>query len=635
MKSLLPSSRLPRWALLAAALCPGISLPAAAEDATATPPQESRADIGREVADALGSHWAFARPVRHAAPAERAVGDDGTWQASAIDRLVAGKILAAGLHPSPEAQPRTLVRRLWFDLTGLPPPADEADAYANDPGEERYGALVDRLLASREHAEHWARKWLDLARYADTMGYALDNQDNRYPFAWTYRDWVIGALERDLPYDRFVTLQLAADLVAPPVPRTELAALGFLAVGRSFLGNKHDIIDDRIDLVTRGLMGLTIACARCHDHKYEPVGTTDYYALHGIFSSCRVPDELPVIGEPAPAAAAEAFAAKRRLLEQAVADHEAAVHARATREAFEHAADYFFETARPTPRGADGRPPRLADGYEMEQLILDRLARQLAGRKPEHPVLGPWNALRGVSDGEFPAAVEAVIGSWRKADWINGIVRAAFESARPQSLRDLSNLYAQLAMRVAPESAGGPQPAGDEPADLDALRRIFGREGTPFVAPRADAMRLATRAEQTEHRKRTRAITAHDAEAPGGPPRAMVLVDDGKPVDSPVFLRGNPAAPGDRVGRRLPLLLGGTPVARESSGRLDLAAAIVSAANPLTARMIVNWAWLHHFGAPLVDPPDDFGLHGEPPSNQELLDDLAVRVHRAAVRAGG
>ena len=146
------------------------------------------------------------------------------------------------------------------------------------------------------------------------MGYAFDGQASGYPFAWTYRYWVVRALHDDLPYDRFVTLQLAADLVEPPVPPADLAALGFLTVGRTFLGNTHDIIDDRIDLVTRGLLGLTVACARCHDHKYEPVTAADYYALHGIFDSSELPEDLPVIGVPPPGPEAEAFAQKQHTL---------------------------------------------------------------------------------------------------------------------------------------------------------------------------------------------------------------------------------------------------------------------------------------------------------------------------------
>ncbi|MFM8703391.1 MAG: DUF1549 domain-containing protein, partial [Planctomycetia bacterium] len=399
-----------------------------------------------------------------------------------------------------------------------------------------YHAAVERLLASREHAEHWARKWLDLARYADTMGYVLDNADRRYPFAWTYRDWVVEALSRDLPYDQFVTLQLAADQIEPPVPRGDLAALGFLTVGRTFLGNTHDIIDDRIDLVTRGLMGLTVACGRCHDHKYEPISTADYYALHGIFSSCKMPEDLPVIGDPPPGPESEAFATKLATLEAAVPAHETAVHARAVREAVAHAADYFFEVARPSPRAADSRPPRLADGYELEQLLLDRLTRLLAKAEPGHPILGAWAVARGKTDAEISAAVEALLASGQRSPApaesdpdpaiMNPLVREELVSVKPTTLRQLAETYARLVARVAPQAAGGPAIEPEEPAALAAVRTLFGVEGSPLVVLSSEAMRVATRAEETELRKRKKAITTHLADAPGSPPRAMVLRDD-------------------------------------------------------------------------------------------------------------
>jgi cytochrome c553 len=623
-------------------------------DGDATQPAPA-ASMEERLATSLKSHWAFTPPARHPAPDLPAAFEPSlrdAWSVSPIDRFIAAKLSDADLTPSPQAVPRDLIRRLYYDLSGLPPSADEADAFCaaavGGPAatDAAFRATVDRLLASREHAEHWARKWLDLARYADTMGYAFDNQDPRYPFAWTYRDWVVDALERDLPYDQFVTLQLAADRIEPAVPRSDLAALGFLTVGRTFLGNNHDIIDDRIDLVTRGLMGLTVACGRCHDHKYEPVSTADYYALHGIFASSRIPEELPAIGDPPPGPVAEAFAAKLKQLEAAITTHEKAVHARATRDAVAHAADYFSEVARPTPRAGDNRPPKLADGYELEQLLLDRLKRLLDKAEPKHPILGVWAAARGKPDAEIGPAVDAVVASWlkdlglkdiglkdlggqapepRDPKVVNQIVFQELVSTKPTTLRQLAEMYARLVARVAPESAGGPAAEPKEPAELAALRTLLGVEGSPLVVPRAEAMRVATSAEQRELRKRKKDVTVHMAGSAGGPPRAMAILDADHPVDSHVFLRGNAGRPGEKVERRLPKLLGGTAVARDSSGRLDLARAIISPTNPLSARMIVNWAWAHHMGRGLVDTPSDLGLRGEPPSHPQLLDDLARR----------
>jgi hypothetical protein len=631
--------------------------PGGDDDATHPAPT---ATMDERLATSLKNHWAFTPPTRHPAPELPSSFDPSlrdAWSAGTIDRFIGAKLSDANLMPSPEAAPRDLIRRLYYDLTGLPPSADDADAFctaaAGGPAvaDTAFRATVDRLLASREHAEHWARKWLDLARYADTMGYAFDNQDHRYPFAWTYRDWVVDALHRDLPYDQFVTLQLAADRIEPAVPRSDLAALGFLTVGRTFLGNTHDIIDDRIDLVTRGLMGLTVACSRCHDHKYEPVSAADYYALHGIFASSKTPEELPVIGAPPPGPEAEAFAAKLEGLEAAVTAHETAVHTRAVREAVAHAADYFSEVARPSPRAADNRPPKLADGYELEQLLLDRLKRLLDKAEPAHPILGVWAAAHGKPDTEIGPTLDALAATGSKPSGskpsgskpseqkaagqqpseprdpnvVNPLVFQELVSTKPTTLRQLAEMYARLAARVAPEAAGGPAVKPEGPAELVALRTLLGVEGSPLVVPRAEAMRVATRSEQTELRKRKKDITTHMADAAGGPPRAMVILDADRPVDSHVFLRGNPGRPGEKVSRRLPKLLGGEAVARDSSGRLDLARAIVSPDNPLSARMIVNWAWTHHMGRGLVDTPSDLGLRGEPPSHPQLLDDLTRR----------
>ena len=529
----------------------------------------AQSTIEARIAEALSLHWAFKPAERHtplALPAafvsiaeQRSSAAAATIAApnpSRIDQFIVGQLVAKGLNPSPAS------------------------------------------------------------RYADTMGYAFDNQDSRYPFAWTYRDWVVRALAHDLPYDQFITLQLAADRMQPPVPREDLAALGFLTVGRTFLGNTHDIIDDRIDLVTRGLMGLTVACARCHDHKYEPVSTADYYALHGIFASSQIPEELPIIGAAAVASAAEVFVAEHQLLEAAVAEHTGAVYARAVREAIAHAADYFYETARPTPRTNDNRPPRLADGYELEQLLLDRLVRLFAKNDSDHPILGAWQAVHDKTDDQIADHLKTL-------HITNQLVREEIASAQPTTLKAVAECYARVVMQVAPLAADTSPAVVDSP-DRAAVRDLLGREGTPLIVLKSEAMRVASREEQTERRKRLQAITRHQVESPGGPPRAMALIDT-TPVDSPILLRGNPAKPSAVVPRRLPSLLGGAAVASDSSGRLELAAAIVAPHNPLTARVIVNWVWLHHMGRGFVDTPGDLGLRGESPIHQELFDDLTRR----------
>jgi len=222
-------------------------------------------------------HWAFVAPQRPAVPAVR----NEAAARGEIDRLVLAHLDAAKLAPSPPAPPRTLLRRLYYDLTGLPPANAELDEFEADPSEARYAAAVDRLLASPRFGERWARHWLDVARYADTKGYVFQ-EDRNYATAYKYRDWVIESFNSDRPFDRFVVAQLAGEQLNDP---SCAPASGFLTLGRRFLNNQEDIINDRIDVVTRGLMGLTVACARCHDHKYDPISAADYYAMYGVFAS--------------------------------------------------------------------------------------------------------------------------------------------------------------------------------------------------------------------------------------------------------------------------------------------------------------------------------------------------------------
>ena len=579
------------------------------------------------LARALREHWAFRPPERHEPPASR-------WSAGRIDRFIAAGLAEAGLEPAADAVPRVLVRRLWFDLTGLPPPAAEVEQFVAAPTDAAYQALVDRLLSSPEAAEHWARKWLDIARYADSPGYIGDQVlKPKYPFAWTYRDWVVASLAADRPFDRFITLQLAADHCLQagtpsfPVDRADLAALGFLTVGRAL--REHDRIDDAIDVVTRGLMGLTVTCARCHDHKYEPIGADDYYGLHGVFASSTPAAELPIIGAPDPGPTGDAFMARHATLSAAVTRHLESVRERVAREALAHAADYLQEHAVPRPPSADGRLPRLADGYEFQGLIVDRLRRLLVEAAADDPVLGAWKAaVHPGAASDLAPRLEAWLhdqAATEESRRANPLVIEAISGERPRTIRELATLYARLALRVAPTWAGGQAAGADEPAPVAALRQVLGEPGTPFVPRLEDAERVLRQTERNQLTKARAAVAAHEADAAGGPPRAMAVVDKETLTDSPVFLRGDPGRRGPTVERRLPRLLGGTPLPRTSSGRLELARAIVAADNPLTPRVLVNWVWTHHFGRGLVDTPGDFGLRGDPPTNALLLDDLARR----------
>ena len=234
------------------------------------------------------SFWAF-RPIGDPAPPQVRRVD---WPSTDLDRFVLARLEASGLTPNPRASRRTLIRRATFDLLGLPPTPDEVDAFVNDVSPNAFDKIVDRLLASPHYGERWGRHWLDVARYADSNGGGFDYV---YPTAYQYRDYVVAAMNRDLPYDQFLTEQLAGDLLPAGQDTAayfeRLKATGFLTLAPKGLGMQDkfqmelDVVDDQLDVLGRTVMGLTLACARCHDHKFDPIPTQDYYSLAGIFKS--------------------------------------------------------------------------------------------------------------------------------------------------------------------------------------------------------------------------------------------------------------------------------------------------------------------------------------------------------------
>jgi hypothetical protein len=240
-------------------------------------------------------HWAWAPLRKPAVPEVK----DSAWAKTPVDNFILAKLAEKDLTPNPMAEKPTLIRRATFDLIGLPPTPEDVENFVKDESPDAFAKVVDRLLASPQYGERWGRHWLDVARYSDTKGQIKrQREDANYPFAWTYRDYVIRSFNEDKPYNVFIIEQLAADkLPATARNPANLAALGFLTVGERFMGMQNDIINDRIDVVTKGFLGLTVTCARCHDHKFDPIPTKDYYALHGIFASCVEPENEPVISK--------------------------------------------------------------------------------------------------------------------------------------------------------------------------------------------------------------------------------------------------------------------------------------------------------------------------------------------------
>ena len=252
---------------------------------------------GKTYAGAGKAHWAFQPVTKPEVPSVA----DHSWCQSPIDNFVLAHLESLHLHPNPAADKRTLLRRVTFDLIGLPPTESEIQAFIADESPGAYARVVDRLLASPHYGERWARYWLDVTRYSDTKGDAPKRNDPRYPYAWTYRDYVVNAFNSDKPYNQFIIEQLAADRLVADAgrkgkvsddQRAELAALGFLTLGNQFDGRRDDVIADQIDVTTKAFLGLTVACARCHDHKFDPIPTKDYYSLYGVFANTAEPTRV-------------------------------------------------------------------------------------------------------------------------------------------------------------------------------------------------------------------------------------------------------------------------------------------------------------------------------------------------------
>jgi hypothetical protein len=586
---------------------------------TAKPPSQRVAELRQQ-------HWAF-QPVK--APQQPPV-KNPAWVRSPVDAFVLAELEQKGLAPATPADKRILLRRVTFDLIGLPPTPEEVAAFEADAAPDAFTKVVDRLLASPLYGERWGRHWLDVARYADTKGYVF-TEERRFPYSYTYRDYVIAAFNDDKPYDRFVLEQLAADQVPLGDDKHPLAAMGYLTLGRRFLNNTHDIIDDRIDVVMRGLQGLTVTCARCHDHKFDPIPTKDYYSLYGVFASSMEPKELPLLVMPQENAAFLAYEKELHTREQKVAEFVKAKHAELTARFRAHVADYLLAV----------RDAHLLPGEEHdEEIAADDLPTPMVRRwqkfldetkKKHHPVFAPWVAFAALPQKEFAAkAPELAQHLAANADpqrRINPRLAQAFAGPPPATLRAVAKRYADLFAEVDKEWQAATQRGETKlaDADLEQLRQVLYGDGSPLHIPPGEIYPFMDRATQQKQITLQRDVDHFKVTAPAAPPRGMILHDTPAPVQPRILLRGNPNTPGPVVPRQYLEVLARDerkPFAK-GSGRLELAQAIASKDNPLTARVMANRIWHWHFGAGIVRTPSDFGLRGEPPTHPELLDYLA------------
>jgi hypothetical protein len=719
-------------------------------------------------------HWSF-QPLRPGGPPKTA---QASWVGNPVDCFLARRLHGAGLEPAPTADRRTLLRRITFDLTGLPPTPQEIDDFLADDSITAYERAVERLLASPHYGVRWGRHWLDLVRFAETYGHEFDFD---IPAAWPYRDYVVRALNGDVPYNAFVTEHIAGDLLPSP-RRSARDSKNESIIGTAFWwfgqgkqspvdirAEQCDAIDNQIDVLGKAFLGLSIACARCHDHKFDPIRAQDYYALAGFLRSSR--RQLAFINDPTPS---ERFAERQRAravrYRQLVAESLAAMPAtiwlpklhsgrpdetgndseeillpwralgslargrkftarrielakgfdRATTECrarlrgtvvFEDFSNPAFVGWQISGPAFGNRPSRAGDfipgtgperpieqmaphGAAHSGLISPKLRGSIRSRTftVEKPYIH-YRASRHHAAGAAPRPLKAgqlnliVDGFQIIRDPLYGHLSLTVANDTPAGwyTQDVSKLAGERAyIEITDEDDGWivvdsiifsddlhppERPPNQliaallDDRTLDSREKLAARYGTLFTEtlsrwksggladdPHArdrvaildwlcgqkfepiegrTAHELASlRSEWRRHEALVEPSPLDDAACAAGRVVAMV---DGTAENEHVLIRGNHKKPGTEVPRRFLEVFGGRTLSATAagSGRLQLAREMTGSAAPLLARVLVNRLWQHHFGRGLVNPPDDFGKMGQPPTHPELLDYLAAEFIRS------
>lgn len=580
------------------------------------------------------SHWAFQSIVQVNPPAS----PGSYWAQTSLDHFLLKKLEANGLSPSPTASKRVLVRRLFLTLTGLLPTFDEVQMFEKDKRPDAMDRLIEKLLADPSYGKKWGRHWLDVARYADAKGY-VDAGEPTNPFAYTYRDYVIDAFNQDKPYDQFILEQIAADRldIARENP-SALAGLGFLTVGSRFNFFPHEIIDDRIDVVTRGFLGLTVACARCHDHKYDPVSAGDYYTLYGIFANSEepTPDTFPILSnsglhaEIPWAKELKAAADKYRKLRK---DQ----HQRVMFEMRAWAGDYLNYVVQSTPRQRTKDQPELLTKRGLVREVsaysngaVRHWRKFLEDQTTDDPVFGLWASVFKLDLSSIPSRFPELLKQFLANSEANQHVKEAFKGKSVHSMSDVAEVYSTLLEGIDQKW----RDLLKQDSGLLALKNLHEEQiRQKLYGPESPASITIDKAIDYLTLDESVAIRKHFADIERvflkywqkASPRPMMIQDRKLVQNAHIFKRGDPDNPGAIAPRTIPALLGGgslTPI-ESGSGRLELARAIANPENSLTARVIVNRIWAWHFGSPLVDTPSDFGMRSQAPRHLEMLDYLA------------
>jgi mono/diheme cytochrome c family protein len=598
------------------------------------------------ITDKQRAFWSF-QPLKVVAVPET---KDSHWAKTPIDKFVLAKMQEGGIKPSAQADKRTLIRRATYDLTGLPPTPEEVDAFVKDKSPHAWESLIDRLLASPKYGERWGRHWLDVARYAEDDVRGLDPKGRGYmPFsgAYRYRDWVIKSFNQDMPYDQFLRLQIAGDKIPAKTKQEQedyLTATSYLGAGpwvwdqAEPIQGRADERNERVDAVTRGTLGLTVACARCHNHKYDPITQKDYYALVGIFANSTY-KEYPTVSE-AQAKAYESNEAKLEKLQIDMREY-TQTESRQLSDALAHQSSSYMVAAWNVLGKPKSTIEEAASQAKLDPVLLRRWVDYLTPGKPlQYDYLNDWHAMMAADGGtedeakaladSFQRLVLRVRQHARDTEEQNEIIRDKNDvprhrvhDAKPSEFEtddqfcpgcalelktipiDEAKLYSDLFV-----SRSGDQEQKFVPGVLVFVGwELASRLGAPLQAY-IDAQQK----EMAELKKKL---------APENYPYVHGMADKPEVHDVKLNVRGNPHSLGDPVPRRFLTVLTSptTKPYNDGSGRLELANDIV--ASPLSARVIVNRVWKWHFGSGIVNTPDNFGIVGEEPTDPELLEYLA------------
>ncbi len=629
--------------------------------------------------------WSFIPPHLPALPQVRAK----WWAQNPIDQFILAKLEEKHLKPAPHADRRTLIRRATFDLTGLPPTPQEIEDFVGDQRPHAFERVLDRLLSTKAYGERWGRHWLDVARYSDSNG--LD-ENLVYPNAWRYRDYVIAAINADKPINRFFQEQIAGDLL-PDAGDEGVVATGYLALGAKMLAEDDpkkqelDIIDEQIDTTSKTYLGLTVGCARCHDHKFDPIPSRDYYALAGIFKSTKTMlnfknmaewNERPLGSRADQAKLSEIEAQIRRLSDEAQKKREAASEEllkvlRPQTPAYAEAAHLLLASEakravlKPVISTADGMASpeaviREAEDFASGNVMVDRegfgkgigvlVNKGEYPNRVEYDVTAPHagtyqldlryasgdpRPIRVIINGEMVlsnAAGEVTGGFYpQHQKWFaEGIVELKAGVNRLRFERDSYFPHLDKFLLV-PRPGSAPSDSLNSIAKAhhlipEILRDVADRikNGIDVRIELPDEADGLFPAPVPEQLKQLGKEIAELRKSEPSLPRTMA-VEEGQPANLRVHIRGNYLTLGDECPRRFPAVIsdpGDPPIPAGHSGRLELARWLTDAKNPLTARVFVNRVWRWHFGRGIVASVDNFGALGDLPSHPELLDYLAT-----------